>query len=68
MVFVFRRQEGVWIVSPMPCDRRALGAAVELAGAQDAQRRGSIGPPLRRPFSRYRTGCCPPWLAARTRG
>lgn len=36
--FFFRRQEGVWIFSPMPCERRAPGAAVELAGAQDAQR------------------------------
>ncbi|CAN8196018.1 unnamed protein product [Coccothraustes coccothraustes] len=30
--------EGVWIFSPMPCKRRAPGAAVELAGGQDAQR------------------------------
>lgn len=26
----------------------------------------SIGPPLRRPFSRDWTGCCPPWLPAGT--
>ncbi|GAB0180166.1 hypothetical protein GRJ2_000481900 [Grus japonensis] len=25
---------------------------------------GSIGPPLRRPFSRDWTGCCPSWLPA----